>query len=35
LMSLAEMVAAEVDHIPHHIRFIVEKRQALSSHLPE
>lgn len=35
LMSLAEMVRAEVDHIPHHIRFIVEKRQTLSSHAPE
>ena len=29
LMTLEQMVKAEVDHIPHHIRHIVEKRQAL------
>ena len=29
LMTLAEMVKAEVDHIPHHIRHIAEKRAAL------
>ncbi len=29
LMTLEEMVEAEVDHIPHHIRHIVEKREAL------
>ncbi len=29
LMTLAEMLKAEVDHIPHHIRHIGEKRAAL------
>jgi uncharacterized damage-inducible protein DinB len=29
LMTLEEMVEAEVDHIPHHIRHIIEKREAL------
>lgn len=29
LMTLEEMLEAEVDHIPHHIRHIVEKRKAL------
>ena len=29
LMTLEQMVKAEVDHIPHHIRHIAEKRQAL------
>jgi uncharacterized damage-inducible protein DinB len=28
-MTLAEMLKAEVDHIPHHIRHVLEKRQAL------
>jgi uncharacterized damage-inducible protein DinB len=35
LMSLSEMVRAEVEHIPHHIRFIVAKRRALGSPAPE
>jgi hypothetical protein len=29
LMTLEEMLEAEVDHIPHHVRHIVEKRKAL------
>ena len=29
LMTLEEMLEAEVEHIPHHIRHIVEKRKAL------
>ena len=29
LMTLEEMVRAEADHIPHHIRHILEKRKAL------
>jgi uncharacterized damage-inducible protein DinB len=29
LMTLEEMLEAEVDHIPHHIRHIVAKRKAL------
>jgi hypothetical protein len=29
LMTLKEMLEAEVDHIPHHIRHVVEKRKAL------
>ena len=28
-MTLEQMLKAEVDHIPHHIRHIVEKRQTL------
>jgi hypothetical protein len=28
-MTLEEMLQAEVDHIPHHVRHIVEKRKAL------
>jgi hypothetical protein len=29
LMNLEEVVQAEVDQIPHHIRHIIEKRKAL------
>jgi hypothetical protein len=29
LMTLEQMLQAEVDHIPHHIRHIIEKREAL------
>ena len=29
LITLEQMLQAEVDHIPHHIRHIVEKREAL------
>jgi uncharacterized damage-inducible protein DinB len=29
MMSLEEMLKAEVDHIPHHITHIIEKRRAL------
>jgi uncharacterized damage-inducible protein DinB len=29
LMTLEEMLEAEVDHIPHHVRFIMEKRKAM------
>jgi hypothetical protein len=29
LMTLEQMLQAEVDHIPHHIRHIVEKRESL------
>jgi hypothetical protein len=33
LVTLEQMLEAEVDHIPHHIRYIAEKRKALG--LPE
>jgi uncharacterized damage-inducible protein DinB len=29
LMTLAEMLEAEVEHVPHHIRHIIEKQRAL------
>jgi hypothetical protein len=29
LVTLAEMLEAEIDHIPHHIRHIIDKRKAL------
>jgi uncharacterized damage-inducible protein DinB len=29
LMTLEEMLRAEVEHVPHHIRHIIEKRRAL------
>jgi uncharacterized damage-inducible protein DinB len=29
LMTLEEMLRAEVDHVPHHITHLIEKRQAL------
>jgi hypothetical protein len=29
LMSLQEMLEAEVDHVPHHVRHVLEKRKAL------
>jgi hypothetical protein len=29
LMTLEQMLQAEVDHIPHHIRHIIAKREAL------
>jgi hypothetical protein len=29
LLTLAEMVRIEADHVPHHVRFIQEKRRAL------
>jgi hypothetical protein len=29
LITLAEMLEAEVEHVPHHIRHIIEKRRAL------
>jgi hypothetical protein len=29
MMTLEEMLKAEVDHIPHHIRHILDKRRAL------
>jgi uncharacterized damage-inducible protein DinB len=29
LMTLEEMLEAEVDHIPHHVRHVLEKRKAL------
>ena len=29
LMTLAELLQAEVEHVPHHLRHIIEKRQAL------
>src|SRR5262245_24701612 len=33
LVTLAEMLALEVEHVPHHIRHILEKRKAMG--LPE
>jgi hypothetical protein len=35
LMTLEEMLRAEVDHIPHHINHINEKRQKLGLQIPE
>jgi len=29
LMTLDEMVRVETEHVPHHVRHIVEKRRAL------
>jgi hypothetical protein len=29
LMTLEEMLCAEVEHVPHHIAHIIEKRRAL------